>query len=331
MSRTSSSRRPVRAVLALTVGAASLVGLGQASAAPPVTYAVTGVSPAYVEAGVPDAFGVTLTGKGFTRKTRVRFSCGTGGTLGAPIAPATVTATRLLVQPPSCLPGAHDITITEGDASSPTSTLRGRLTFLATPRIAVPEDAAQKAVTPATGSWSGGTVASLEVADALPPKAAVQVRFTNDGVTRAVPGKAEAANPRRISFKVPPGLPGGTPEIAVSVFGILSEPVEQHFTYVSTIRATPAVWVRGAKAPVVKIDGAGFTGTPTVTICDQPAQLVAGKAPTSRTLHVTPPAWDTVLTTPEDQAAGTVCTVKVVSGSQTSVVSAGSTFTYAAY
>jgi hypothetical protein len=251
-----------------------------------------------------------------------------------------VTATKLVVRPPSCAPGTHSITITEGDAALPTSTLAGKLTFLATPRIVVPAAPvgdepgatpapAAKAITPATGPWSGGTVASLQVVEDLPAKAAVQVLFTADGVTRTVPGKVDAKDLRRIGFKVPAGVPGVLPDVAVGVFGVLSDPVKRQFEHVSTIRTTPAVWVKGAAAPAVKVDGAGFTSAATVTICGQPAPLVAGKA-TAKSLVVTPPAWSAVAPAVDAEAGG-VCTVQVTVGTVVSAVTAGSTFTYAAH
>jgi len=328
MSRTPLPRRPVRAVLALTVGAASLVGLSQASAAPPapVTFAVTGVSPAYVEAGVGDAFGVTLTGKGFTRDTRVDFS----GCDGVPVPPATVTATKLVVRPPNCAAGVKDITIskTVGGATVTAPALKGKLTFLAQPTIA-PGTAPATAVTPGTGSWSGGATASLRVAADLPAKSAVQVLFTTDGVTRAVAAKPDAVDARKVSFKVPPGVPGGTPRIAVSVFGILSAPLDAQFRYVSTIKTSPAVWVKDAARPTLKVDGAGFTASSTVTVCGLAAPLAEGKAPTAKSLQVTPPEWSALPA--GAQASGTVCTVQVTTGSEVSTTTAGSTFTYAAY
>lgn len=332
MSRSTTSRRHVRAVLAVAVGATSLVGLTHASAAPPAaaTYAVTGVSPAYAEAGVDDAFGITLTGKGFTRKTRVRFSACDKDVPA--VAPTSVTATKLVVKPPNCAPGVQNIVVTEGTATTPTSTLTGRFTFLAKPEIAVPTAVSGaepvRAVAPGTGPWSGGTAASLELVDDLPAKAAVQVLFTSGGVTKAVAGKATSG--KRIAFKVPAGVPGVEPDIAVSVFGILSEPVEDQFLHVSTIKVSPAVWVKGAPAPSVKIDGAGFTQDAKVTICGQDAPFAAGKAPTAKTLVVTPPAWAAV-TPAVDPVAGGVCTVQVTVGSVVSAITAGSTFTYAAF
>ena len=328
MSRTPLTRRPVRAVLALTVGAASLVGLGQASAAPPapVTFAVTGVSPAYVEAQTDSAFGVTLTGKGFTRATQVSFG---GDCAGVTVPPTTVTATKLAVKPPSCSAGVKDVTVTKGTGTAQqTSVLRGKLTFLEKPAIE-PGTAPGTAVTPGAGPWSGGTLASLRLTAALPAKPAVQVLFTTDGVTKAVAAKADTVDPRKVSFKVPPGLPGGTPQVAVSVFGILSEELDAQFRYVSTIRTSPAVWVKDAARPTLKIDGAGFTAGSTVTVCDLPASPVEGKAPTAKTLFVTPPAWSSLPA--GAQATGTVCTVQVTTGSEVSALTAGSTFTYAAY
>ena len=323
MPRSPLSPRPVRAVLALAVGATSLVGLTHASAGPQAAYAVTGVSPAYVEADVDDAFGITLTGKGFTRRTKVTFSKCEGPV--TTVAPSTVTATKLVVKPPKCAAGVQDITVAEGAAT--TSTLSGRLTFLSAPEV-VPGTGEAKAVTPGAGPWAGGTPASLDVVDPLPAKAAVQVLFTSDGVTKAVPGKA--VSPKRVSFKVPAGLPGGTPEVAVGVFGILSKPVEKAFTYVSTIKTSPAVWVKGAPAPAVKVDGAGFTKDAEVTICGKAAPLSATRPPTSKSLVVTPPAWSAVASAVEPDAGG-VCTVQVTVGTVVSAVTAGSTFTYAAH
>jgi hypothetical protein len=322
MSRSTLSHRPVRAVLALTVGAASLVGLSSASAAPPVAYAVTGVSPAYVEADVDDAFGITLTGKGFTRKTKVTFSKCEGPV--TTVAPSTVTATKLVVKPPKCEAGVQDITVSEGSA---TSTLSGRLTFLATPKVSPGTDDVG-AVAPAAGPWSGGTLASLDLVDPLPAKAAVQVLFTSDGVTKAVAGRA--VSPKRVSFKVPPGLPGGKPDIAVGVFGILSEPVKGAFTYVSTVRTSPAVWVKGTPAPAVKVDGAGFTKDAVVKICGVDAPLSTTKPATAKSLVVTPPAWSAV-EDDVDPDKGGVCAVQVTVGTVVSALTAGSTFTYAAY
>lgn len=330
MSRSAPSRRPVRVVLALAVGATSLVGLAHAAAAPAaaVTYAVTGVSPAYVEAGVGDAFGITLTGKGFTRRTKVTFSaCAKDG---ATVAPTTATATKLVVKPPSCPAGPQDVVVSEDGADpAKTATLAGRFTFLDRPVVQALTPA-PAAVAPATGPWSGGTVATVTVEDPVPAKATVQVLLTTAGGTRPAPGKVDAANARRISFKVPPGVPGAKASVAVGVFGIVSEPVADLFTYQSTIRTTPNVWVKDAPAPTVKVDGAGFgAGTPAVTICGAPAPLVAGKAPTDKTLYVTPPAWSAA--TGVDADRGGVCTVQVTVGSVVSAVTAGSTFTYAAY
>lgn len=328
MPRTPSPRRPVRAVLALTVGAASLVGLAQASAAPPVTYALTGASPATVEADVSDGFGVTLTGKGLTRRTRVTF----GTCAGGPVVPSVLSPTKLVVRPPSCAAGPQDLTVTEDGATSPRSTLTGKFTFLAKPVVEALEGATA-AVQPAAGPWSGGTAATVTVKDPVPAKAPVQVLLTTAGVTKPVPGKVDATNTRKIAFKVPAGAPGGKPEIAVSTFGITSEAVADLFTYRSTIKTTPNVWVRDTAAPTVKVDGAGFgRGTPVVTICGVEAPLVAGKAPTDKSLLVTPPAWSAVTSAGVHAEAGGVCTVRVaVPGGETSVVTAGSTFTYAAH
>ena len=321
MSRTALTRRPVRAVLALTVTAASLVGLGQAAAAPPVAYAVTGASPAYVEAGVSDGFGVTLTGKGFTRKTRVRFgSC----PAGAAVVPSVLSATKLVVQPPSCAAGPQDLVVSELGATPPqTSTLTGTFAFLAKPVV--------ETLAPAAGSWSGGTTATVTVEDPVPARATVQVLLTTAGVTKPVPGKVDATNARKIALKVPAGVPGAKPEIAVSTFGIASDAVPGLFTYRSTIKTSPNVWVRDTPAPTVKVDGLGFSkGTPAVTICGVAAPLVAGRAPTDKTLLVTPPAWSAA--TGVDPAAGGTCTVRVsVGGGETSTITAGSTFTYAAH
>ena len=329
MSRPAPSHRPVRAVLALAVAATSLVGLSQASAAPPapVTYAVSGVSPAYVEADVDDAFGVTLSGKGFTRKTRVKF-----GTCpeGKAVAPSTLTATKLVVQPPTCAAGPQDITVSEaGVTPVQTATLRGRFTFLAKPVVEALAPSTT-AVTPASGPWSGGTTATVTVKADVPAKAPVQVLVTTAGGTKAVPGKVATGNARTVSFTLPPGAPGAKASVAVGVFGIASDSVPDLFTYRSTIKTSPGVWVKGAVAPTVKIDGAGFAkGTPVVTICGAAAPLVAGKAPTDRTLHVTPPAW---APTGVDADEGGVCTVTVaVTGGETSTITAGSTFTYAAF
>ena len=324
MSRTALSRRPVRAVLALTIATASLVGLGQAAAAPPVTYAVTGVSPAYVEALATDGYGVTLTGKGFTRRTRVTFgTCG-----GDPVVPSVLSATKLVVRPPSCAAGPQDLVIAEDGAASTTARLTGKFAFLAKPVVAT-----TAAVVPAAGPWSGGTAATVTVQDPVPAKATVQVLLTTAGVTKPVPGKVDATNARKIAFKVPAGVPGATPEIAVSTFGIASDAVADLFTYRSTVKTTPNVWVRDTPAPTVKVDGLGFgKGTPTVTICGVAAPLVTGKAPTDKTLLVTPPAWSALAEAGVDAEAGGVCTVRVsVAGGETSTITAGSTFTYAAH
>lgn len=83
-------------------------------------------------------------------------------------------------------------------------------------------------------------------------------------------------------------------------------------------------------SPAVKIDGAGFTEEATVEICGVQAPLAAGTLPTARTLVVTPPAWAD-LTGKVDADKGGVCTVQVTVGGVVSAITAGSTFTYAAY
>lgn len=330
MSRPAPSHRSARAVLALAVGATSVVGLAHASAAPPaVTFAVTGVSPSIVEADVPDAFGITLSGKGFGRDTVVRLE----GCAETPVVvpPSTVTATKLVVKPPKCPAGTVDVVVTKGTgATAATSTLPRRLTFLKTPAVAPAVAPAPTAVVPGTASWAGGSVAALRVVDDLPAKAPVQVLFTTGGVTRAVPAKADATDAKRVVFKVPAGQPGAQPEIAVSVAGIRSEAVSAQFTYVSTIRTSPAAWVKGAAAPAVKVDGAGFTKDAKVSICGVDAPLAAGKVPTAKTLVVIPPAW-TAVSDGVDPDQGGVCTVQVTVGDVVSTITAGSTFTYAAY
>ena len=124
--------------------------------------------------------------------------------------------------------------------------------------------------------------------------------------------------------------PGVAADIAVSVAGILSDVAKGQLTYVSTIRTTPAVWVKGAAAPAVKVDGAGFTKEAKVEICGAPAQLAAGTPPTAKTLVVTPPSWAD-LTEEVDPDKGGVCTVRVTVGDVVSAITAGSTFTYAAH
>ena len=330
MSRRARSHSSTRAVLALAVGATSLVGLAQASAAPPVvTFAVTGVSPSIVEADVPDAFGITLSGKGFGRDTVVKLEGCAENPVVVP--PSTVTATKLVVKPPKCPAGTVDVVVTKGTGTTVvSSTLQRRLTFLKTPALAPAVAPATTSVVPGTGSWAGGSVATLDVVDDLPAKAAVQVLLTTGGVTRAVPAKTDATNAKRVVFKVPAGQPGAQPEIAVSVAGIRSEPVPAQFTYVSTIRTSPAAWVKGAQAPTVKIDGAGFSSAATVTICGERASLVAGKTST-KTLVVTPPTWAQLDGKGVTADAGGVCTVQVTVGDVVSAITAGSTFTYAAY
>ena len=322
MSRRTRFRFPVRAVLALMVGAASLVGLGQAAAAPPATFAVTGVSPSYVEAESASPFGVTLSGKGFTRATVVEFGGCTDDGLVVP--PTSATATKLVVKPPKCAVGPVDLTVTNGAASA---VLKGKFAFLAPPVVEALAPATD-AVLPVSGPWTGGTAATVTVKDDVPAKAVVQVLVTTDeGVTKPVAGKVEAGNAKRIAFKVPPGTPGDTPSVAVSVFGIASEPVAELFTYRSTVKTTPNAWVKGAVAPSLKVDGAGFgKGTPTVTVCGVAAPLVTGKAPTDKSLLVTPPAWSAVAAAGVDVDNGGVCTVKVaVAGGETSVITGGST------
>lgn len=326
MSRRAPSHRCARAVLALAVGATSLVGLAQASAAPPAIV-ITGVSPAIVEADVPDAFGITLSGKGFGRDTVVKFDGCTETPVVVP--PSTVTATKLVVKPPSCGAGPVDVVVTKGaGTSAPSSRLKGKLTFLKTPTI-VPA-APASSVTPATGSWAGGSTASVELVDDVPRKAVVQVLVDAGGVVRRVPAKVDAANAKRVTFKVPASQPGVQADVAVIVAGIQSKTEKAQFTYVSTIRTSPAAWVKGAAAPAVKVDGAGFTKEATVEICGVEAPLAAGTLPTARTLVVTPPAWAD-LAGKVDADKGGVCTVQVTVGGVVSAITAGSTFTYAAY
>ncbi len=87
--------------------------------------------------------------------------------------------------------------------------------------------------------------------------------------------------------------------------------------------------MKGTDAPTLKIDGAGFSkGAATVTVCGVAAAPATGKVANDKTLYVTPPAAPTGVSA----TAGGVCTVQVaIAGGETSTITAGSTFTYAAY
>jgi hypothetical protein len=83
---------------------------------------------------------------------------------------------------------------------------------------------------------------------------------------------------------------------------------------------------------VVKITGAGFTSSTTVSFCgvNAPQLTVAPNASTATVISVTAPAFvDPALTTAAAAVDGP-CSIKVTTAGVTSVVNAGSTYTYVA-
>ena len=319
--------RASRLLLAGAVTATTFVVAGAASADDANPWALKSAGPAYLSTVSPAR--VTLTGKGFTSGSVVTFThCLADPTT---VAPATAPAvegrgSKLVVTPPACAAGSQPRikVVTDGRAESTRILYTSKITY-----VEKPELVAVSPVAPATGPWTGGTVATVTLRTAPVAKAPVQVRFGTGNSAKAVSAKARAEDPRKFVFKTPPGTPGGT-SASVTVFGIASDPVANAFDYSSTIKVSPSSWVAGAEAPLVKIAGAGFgsdAGGVTVTVCGTPVDASAVLSVTDKAITFTPPAAAAL------QLTGGVgaCTVAVTAGARQSLVTAGSTFTYASY
>jgi hypothetical protein len=328
MSRTTAlPARTSRLLLAGAVGATTLVGVGAASADDANPWALTAAAPAYLSTVSPAK--VTLTGKGFRTTSAVTFTdCAADRTQAVPATGASVDpkGTRLTVTPPVCVAGSKPRirVVTDGIADSTRVLYNSKITYVAKPVLL-----AVAPVSPAKGPWTGGTPATATFQSAPVDKAVVQIRLGVGTAARSVPAKVSADDPRTFVFTTPPGVPG-TAQASATVFGIASDEVAG-FTYESTIKTTPASWVTSAPAPLVKVTGAGFGTDPskvTVTVCGKAVDAGAVRSVTDRSVSFTAPT----LTAPELPGGHGACTVAVeVAGGHRSLVTAGSTFTYAAY
>lgn len=320
--------RTARLLLAGAVAATTLAGVGAASADDANPWALTSAGPAYLSTVAPAK--VTLTGKGFKTTTVVTFTdCVADPATAVPASGATVDpkGTKLTVTPPACLATRKPRirVVTDGIADSTRVLYNSKITYVEKPVVV-----AVSPVSPATGPWTGGTSATVTLAHAPVDKAVVQVRLGQGASAKSVPAKVTADDPKRFTFKTPPGFPG-TAAATVTVFGIASDEVAAAFDYASTIKTSPSSWVTSAPAPLVKVSGAGFgtdSGKVVVTVCGKAVEASAVKAVTATSITFTPP----VLTAPELPGGLGACTVAVeVAGGKKSLVTAGSTFTYAAY
>lgn len=349
MSRTTLLRsNKTRAVLAATALAGTFLAVGTASAA---TGTITKVTTQKAPLGVAAVLGIvgTTFDEGIDYVT---FTSGSNAACGS-AAVQVVSAKQVYVKTPTtgCTAGVQVVKLYVGGASGTLvatgpSLATSTVTFADPPVLATTDP-----VVPATASILGGNVATATVTTALPATSTVQVVIGG----KATPGKVSTTDGTKIVFKVPTGRPGkASIKVLANGFSsaLLAATHANAFTYESALKTTPNVWVKDRVAPLVKIDGLNFkpvvasgttNSTPTVTFCgvEGTVTTTGTKAYTDKVIYVTPPAWSSTFPTNTVSATdGGVCTVKVSvdedgTGTATtvteSVVTAGSSFTYAAY
>lgn len=336
------------------------LGVGPASAGTSSLFTITSLSAHLLPALTANQV-FTVTGTGFSED--LLSSVTISGCTTAPTYIVTSPTTLVLKTAGDCAAGTNNtITLTDTNSdtvvSTPTSATATvaaaqKLDFIAPPTlVAVPTDLT-------TGTMP---VVSLNTANQKPVNQVVTAPVTGGTSIKVTAGSTAFASSTSFPLAASLGgvaLTGLVPHFASGTTGpvdyftakvgahaagavalaVTSGGVTKTFTTAQTgfSYAGTTITVAPAFGPtdggnVLKITGAGFTTSSTVTICGTSATVLtaAPNAPTATSLSVTVPAFSDPAGTTAATAIDGSCTVKVTTGGLASIVNGGSTYTYVA-
>lgn len=342
----------LKAVVVAAAVAGAAFGIAPAQAADSTGMTITKVGPGKIAVGV--ATPVSVAGKGFNSTiTKIQF---TSAAACASTNVVVASATLLYVTSPtdaSCVAGlVTSLTLFAGADklnASWTGTDKTSITWV------TPVDVSGTLVSaPSTGI--AGTEITITGLASVP---------TDKAVTATLGGKAlqgvKALSASSIKGKVPAGLAPGVADLVVTANGVSSAAKASGFTSALTAKVSPNIFVKGATAPVLKVEGLGFkpnaASLVSATVCGVTAAIASApggtgasavKAATNTALYLTAPTFAAASAGSSggrvDSTNGGVCVVEVLvdtdgDGSGTgktaddvaSVVTATSGIVYAAY
>ncbi|WP_165865718.1 IPT/TIG domain-containing protein [Vallicoccus soli] len=336
-----SPRRAGRAALSTAVAVSALagglaLGTGSATAAAPT---ITSVAPHLVAALTANQI-ITVTGTGFSEDVIADVSV-TGCTTD-PVYIVSSPTSLLLKTAADCAAGTNAVVTLKDDqgatlvASTPnsaTATVAAahKLNFVAAPTISA------KATTHPVIQANTSAHAQSEQVITAPVGGGTTVKVTAGSTpfvnTTATPlaatlggvpltGIVMASGGASFTGKVGPHAAGAV-ALSVTSGGVTKtfSVADTDFSYAgNTITVTPAFGPSNGGNDI-KIAGTGFTAGSTVTVCGTAATVKAGTTATAMTVTV-PKSATTAVDGP--------CTVKVTTGTVSSVVTPGSTYTYVA-
>lgn len=241
---------------------------------------------------------VTITGTGLTSAVkRVEFSTGSADPcVGTDL--VVVSATKATVKLPTtgCTAGAQTVRAWSAlEAGTKLAEVVTKLTLVD------PVGTADAVVSPASGV--AGTAITVTGLVGLPAT----------GFTAWLGGKPVTGLKRvsATSFtgKAGAGVKPSRASLVVKTGAIESAAKANAFTFLPVIKVTPSVWVKGATAPVLKIENFAVVSSASVvkvTVCGVTATKSATKASTATVLYYDAPSWDAI-----GKPDGTACVVKV--------------------
>lgn len=339
------------AIAGLATVAASAGGLlyaGTASATVDMT--ITAVSPHLVPAGTANQV-ITVTGTGFNASNITSVAVTTPGDVACPTIYIVLSATEIAINTTgtTCATGAGTVTVTDASGSVTNSSAAAQLlTFVAPPTIATPtatsypmvnanttlQTYAEQGADGLSASTKGGTVVKIvSGSTGFATSAALPISASFDGVplTGITITGSGAGNSLTGVLGAKTTAPSASPVLTITNNGVsasfkyaASGDVAGTFDYLysgSSITVSPASGpVNGGT--VLSIAGTGFSTTA--------ASDVVTVGGVSCPISGTPTATLVKCTAPLTATAGPVTVQIAVTGGLTSVVGAGSTYTYLA-
>lgn len=339
--------RKTNTIKALVVAGAltgSVVGVGGSAQAAAMT--LTKVGPAKVALKVEAP--LTLTGTNFDSTiASVQFGADADCASSKVVVINSTTAYVTAPTHADCVAGFQDVKLLKSDASALASLTATPTTGANTVKFVQPVDTSATALFGTNDSGIGGSPFTLTGLASV-PAGTLTATLGGQATTLKLDGTL-TGGVGNYTGTVPVGLAPGAHKLVVTGDGVKSAESVDVFNVKSSIKVTPNVFVKGATAPKLVISGLGFkpAGTastaPVVKVCGVTATATTGKTATDTAIYVDAPAFAAVTagaTGVVDATTGGVCMVTVSvdadgtgTGTTTvdSVVTAGSTFTYAAF
>lgn len=348
-------RRTIGLVTAAAVVAAGVTFANSAGAATSTIVTVTAVSPANIAALTANQV-ITITGTGFDEDAITDVSFANTGCTALPY--IVTSATTLVVKTKATCVAGTNVVVTVTDTSSntavsvPGSGTKMKLNFITAPDLATPSATVHPVVLDNTAGMSYANQTTFGTsAPAL--KAGSVIRVTSGAVpfVNTTTAKLSAkVNGVAVTDVVLVGSAAGnyftaklgsTPASATPIISITNNLVSKNFTYQDQSGGSPAYdpgthdfTIAGSGITVSPAFGAvkggtvlSITGSGFSTTAGNNVMTVGGVAcPNSGT----PTATLVKCTVPAGTAPGPVTVQVAVTGGRTSVVNAGSTFTYLA-